>query len=57
MSIEGPRRSRAEMECYDNDDGTCRVVYKPTQPGIFIINIIFGGDHIPGVCFIKNSKW
>lgn len=48
MSIEGPRRSRVDMECYDNEDGTCRAIYKPTHPGQYVINIKFGDDHITG---------
>lgn len=54
LFIEGPRRSRVEMEMYDNEDGTCRVIYKPTQPGNFFINIRFGEDHIPGTVNQKS---
>ncbi|KAL4224418.1 hypothetical protein ACF0H5_017870 [Mactra antiquata] len=51
MCIEGPRKSHVDMECYDNEDGTCRVVYNPTQKGKFKISIIFGGEHVPGSPF------
>lgn len=47
LSIEGP--SKADIECHDNEDGTCRVTYKPTEPGTYIINIKFADEHVPGV--------
>lgn len=46
LSIEGP--SKADIECHDNEDGTCRVTYKPTEPGTYIINIKFADQHVPG---------
>ncbi|XP_053375402.1 filamin-C-like isoform X3 [Mercenaria mercenaria] len=48
LSMEGPRRSKVEMELYDNEDGTCRAVYKPTQPGHFVIMVKYGGENITG---------
>ena len=39
LSIEGP--SKADIECHDNEDGSCRVTYKPTEPGNYIINVKF----------------
>lgn len=50
LSIEGP--SKADIECLDNEDGSCRVTYKPTEPGNYIINIKFSDEHVPG----KNHK-
>ena len=49
LSIEGP--SKADIECHDNEDGTCRVTYKPTEPGTYIINIKFADEHVPGTVF------
>lgn len=49
LSIEGP--SKADIECKDNDDGTCGVTYKPTEPGTYIINIKFADVHVPGSPF------
>uniref|UniRef100_A0A0B7BLG3 Calponin-homology (CH) domain-containing protein n=1 Tax=Arion vulgaris TaxID=1028688 RepID=A0A0B7BLG3_9EUPU len=49
LSIEGP--SKADIECHDNEDGTCRVTYKPTEPGNYIINIKFADQHVPGSPF------
>jgi filamin len=49
LSIEGP--SKADIECHDNEDGSCRVTYKPTEPGAYIINIKFADKHVPGSPF------
>ena len=49
MSIEGP--SKADIECHDNEDGSCRVTYKPTEPGTYLINIKFADKHVPGSPF------
>lgn len=48
LSIEGP--SKADIECQDNEDGACRVTYKPTEPGNYIINVKFADEHVPGKC-------
>jgi filamin len=52
LSIEGP--SKADIECHDNEDGSCRVTYKPTEPGAYIINIKFADKHVPGSPFTVN---
>jgi len=49
LSIEGP--SKADIECQDNEDGSCRVTYKPTEPGNYIINVKFADQHVPGSPF------
>lgn len=49
LSIEGP--SKADIECQDNEDGACRVTYKPTEPGNYIINVKFADEHVPGSPF------
>jgi len=54
LSIEGP--SKADIECQDNEDGSCRVTYRPTEPGNYIVNVKFADEHVPGnksaaVCF------
>ena len=46
LSIEGP--SKADIECHDNEDGSCRVTYKPTEPGNYIVNVKFADEHVPG---------
>ncbi|CAH1264987.1 FLNC [Branchiostoma lanceolatum] len=49
LSIEGP--SKADINCRDNEDGTCTVTYRPTEPGNYIINIKFADQHVPGSPF------
>lgn len=49
LSIEGP--SKADIECHDNEDGSCRVTYKPTEPGTYLLNIKFADKHVPGSPF------
>ena len=46
LSIEGP--SKADIECHDNEDGSCLVTYKPTEPGVYIVNVKFADKHVPG---------
>jgi len=49
LSIEGP--SKADIQCKDNEDGTLKVTYKPTEPGFYIINLKFADHHVPGSPF------
>lgn len=46
LSVEGP--SKADIDCKDKPDGTTGVVYKPTQPGTYVISIKFADEHVPG---------
>ncbi|XP_063707051.1 filamin-A isoform X3 [Culicoides brevitarsis] len=52
VSIEGP--SKAEIHCTDNDDGTLKIAYKPTEPGYYIINLKFADHHVQGSPFTVN---
>ena len=54
LSIEGP--SKADIECHDNEDGSCKVTYKPTEPGNYIVNVKFADEHVPGTCFYFQRK-
>ncbi|XP_054641647.1 filamin-B [Dunckerocampus dactyliophorus] len=49
IAVEGP--SESKMACKDNKDGSCSVEYIPLTPGIYDINITYGGEHIPGSPF------
>uniref|UniRef100_A0A8C2CFI5 Filamin C, gamma a (actin binding protein 280) n=1 Tax=Cyprinus carpio TaxID=7962 RepID=A0A8C2CFI5_CYPCA len=49
VTLEGP--CEAKIECQDNGDGTCSVVYLPTEAGDYNINILYGEAHIPGSPF------
>uniref|UniRef100_A0A4W5PXF1 Calponin-homology (CH) domain-containing protein n=1 Tax=Hucho hucho TaxID=62062 RepID=A0A4W5PXF1_9TELE len=49
LTVEGP--TEAKIECSDNGDGTCSVSYLPTEPGEYLVNILFEETHIPGSPF------
>ncbi|KAF7664185.1 hypothetical protein LDENG_00185990 [Lucifuga dentata] len=49
LTVEGP--TEAKIECSDNGDGTCSVSYLPTEPGDYLVNILFERVHIPGSPF------
>jgi filamin len=52
LSIEGP--SKADIECHDSEDGSCRVTYRPTEPGTYTLSIKFADKHVPGSPFTVN---
>ncbi|XP_052400032.1 filamin-C isoform X1 [Carassius gibelio] len=54
LTLEGP--CEAKIECQDNGDETCSVVYLPTEAGDYNINILFGEAHIPGSPFKAAVK-
>ncbi|XP_057297037.1 filamin-B-like isoform X3 [Hydractinia symbiolongicarpus] len=49
LSVEGP--SKVEINCIDNEDGTCSVDYTPTEPGQYLINVTYADEHVPGSPF------
>ena len=49
LTIEGP--SEAKIECFDQGNGTCVVRYWPTEPGEYMINILFADQPIPSSPF------
>ncbi|XP_034726061.1 filamin-B [Etheostoma cragini] len=49
ITVEGP--SESKMSCKDNKDGSCSVEYVPFTPGLYDVNITYGGEHIPGSPF------
>ncbi|XP_029456815.1 LOW QUALITY PROTEIN: filamin-B [Rhinatrema bivittatum] len=46
LAVEGP--SKVDIQTEDLDDGTCRVSYCPTEPGVYIVSIKFADEHVPG---------
>lgn len=52
LTVEGP--TEANIECSDNGDGTCSVSYLPTEPGEYLVNILFEGVHVPGSPFTAH---
>lgn len=58
MAIEGP--SKTEIQCKDNEDGTCTVSYLPTAPGEYLITVKFADKNIAGSPFtakITRKLW
>eukprot|EP00118_Oscarella_pearsei_P028822 m.3022 g.3022 ORF g.3022 m.3022 type:complete len:1777 (+) comp9010_c0_seq1:150-5480(+) len=49
LALEGP--SEAEIECKDEGDGTCKVVYTPTQDGRYNVVIKYADTLIPNAPF------
>lgn len=49
LSVEGP--SKADIQCKDNEDGTLKVSYLPTEPGYYIVNLKFADHHVKGSPF------
>ena len=46
MSVEGP--SKTNIECTDVGDGKCCVTYQPMTPGVYVINVKFADQLVPG---------
>lgn len=49
LSVEGP--SKVEINCVDNEDGTCSVDFTPAEPGQYLINVTYADTHVPGSPF------
>ncbi|XP_044307317.1 filamin-B isoform X4 [Varanus komodoensis] len=49
LAVEGP--SKVDIQTEDLEDGTCRVSYFPTVPGVYIVSTKFADEHIPGSPF------
>lgn len=45
--IEGPHRS--EIECKHYENRKYAISYSPHEPGIYILNLRFADDHLPGI--------
>ncbi|KAH9502532.1 hypothetical protein Btru_068909 [Bulinus truncatus] len=52
VSIEGPHRS--DVEVYKIEDRVYTVHYSPHEPGIYILNIRFADEDVPGSPFLVN---
>jgi len=47
VNINGPKKSGAHVDIEDNKNGTYNVLYKPTSPGMYTMDIKIAGQHIP----------
>uniref|UniRef100_A0A4W4H085 Calponin-homology (CH) domain-containing protein n=1 Tax=Electrophorus electricus TaxID=8005 RepID=A0A4W4H085_ELEEL len=52
FSIEGP--SQAKIECDDKDDGSCDVLYWPTEPGDYAVHVICDDEDIKDSPFMAH---
>uniref|UniRef100_A0A915PPA4 Calponin-homology (CH) domain-containing protein n=1 Tax=Setaria digitata TaxID=48799 RepID=A0A915PPA4_9BILA len=52
LFIQGP--SKAELRCIENKGGLASIVYKPTEPGLYILSVKFAGVHVDGSPFTIN---
>lgn|SRR6218665_204078 len=46
-SINSPGDSDVDIDIIDNHNGTVNVVYVPRLPGVYALNLRFGGQPIP----------
>uniref|UniRef100_A0A7N9CG72 Filamin B n=1 Tax=Macaca fascicularis TaxID=9541 RepID=A0A7N9CG72_MACFA len=49
LAVEGP--SKVDIQTEDLEDGTCKVSYFPTVPGVYIVSTKFADEHVPGSPF------
>jgi len=49
VAIEGP--AKAEISCRDNGDGSCNLIYLPTEEGEYNVHVRFADQDIPGSPF------
>ncbi|KRZ33570.1 Filamin-A, partial [Trichinella pseudospiralis] len=54
VSLEGP--SRCEIKYEDNEDKTCKIFYKPFEPGLYVLNVKFADHHVPGSPFTLHCE-
>lgn len=47
LAVEGP--SKVDIQTEDLEDGTCKVSYFPTVPGVYIVSTKFADEHVPGM--------
>ena len=38
-----------DIQTEDLEDGTCKVSYFPTVPGVYIVSTKFADEHVPGM--------
>jgi filamin len=48
VHVKGPERASAHLDIKDNKNGTYEVMYKPTSPGMYTMDIKIADQHIPG---------
>ncbi|RWS04863.1 filamin-C-like protein [Dinothrombium tinctorium] len=56
VSMASPRRRASIINLEDNKDGTFVLTYKPTDPGMYKLNIEVQENHVPGSPFNVNVR-
>ncbi|RWS00930.1 filamin repeat containing protein 2-like protein, partial [Dinothrombium tinctorium] len=51
VSMASPRRRASIIGLNDNQDGTYTLTYKPTDPGVYKLNVEVQERHVPGSPF------
>jgi len=54
--IKGPKRKEVPVEVLDNGDGTFDCVFVPEDEGRHDVDVLFGGEHVPGSPFKVKAK-
>ena len=44
MSVQGP--SKAELRCKEVKAGLIKVIYRPSEPGVYVLAIKFADHHV-----------
>ncbi|PAV82322.1 hypothetical protein WR25_16759 [Diploscapter pachys] len=52
VSVQGP--SKAELRCKEVKAGLIKVLYKPTEPGVYAISVKFADHHVSNSPFTVN---
>jgi filamin len=47
VDVKGPLRSKTQVDIKDNENGTYNILYKPTTPGMYTMDIKIAEQHIP----------
>ena len=55
ISIEGPHRS--DIDYHEAIDRKYCLHYSPHEPGIYILNVRFADEHVPGELLETNSSF
>ncbi|RWS02113.1 filamin-C-like protein [Dinothrombium tinctorium] len=56
VTVASPRRRSSVLDLEDMDDGKYVLTYKPTDPGIYMLNVEVQERHIPGSPFMLKVR-
>lgn len=55
VTIKPPERCSTQLDITDNNDGTFKVVWKPTTTGLYVVNVKVEGVHVPSSPFYVRA--